>query len=394
MMNITGATDCSPAEVGYDEERIEVLHRHFQRLMDEGKLQCASYCVSRYGKVFMHGAVGPKSYKDDTIPLQPDNIQFIASMTKPFTATAIMQLAEEGLVRLDTTVATILPQFDTPPFDRITIFHLLTHTSGLHPDPGCFPNKYELSPWDVIDAGFRLHDHSSDKPFDWIEAALSLGVREHPGKQWLYCTLGYNILGAIITKLTGDSAHTYIEEHIVKPLDLADTFFTPPTKKLDRYIVSRGFEDRLDLLRKDKAPTAEDQMWDLVPATGHGMSSTPGDLNRFGNAFLNGGRLDGARILGRKTVEKMTTAAISLPNYCWEAGGARRLYGVGFDMRNDCQFTYSEGSYFDEGWGYVQLIVDPKEELVSAVFVPFADPDVFVPEALYGTQNIIWSGLM
>ena len=398
MLFTAGEIECSPADVGYDESRIEALHRHFQRLMDENKIQCASYCVSRHGKIFMYGAVGPKSFEDPSIPLQPDSINFIASMTKPFTATAIMQLVENGLTRLDVTVGSILPEFANPPFDTITIVQLLTHTAGLPPDEGCFPNEYELSPWDAISGGFNLHKPDSDKPFDWIAAVLSLGLRDKPGKQWMYSTIGYAILGAIIEKLTGVFAHTYIEENIIKPLGLKDTFFTPPVDKLDRYIVSRDFDRRLKDLREEltgvTTPTPEDQMWYTIPATGHGLSSTPYDFNRFGNAFLNGGRLDGARILGRKTVEKMTTVASALPNYCWGADGTRRLYGVGFDMIDTVQFTYSKGTFSHEGWGYVDLIIDKQEEMVSAVFVPFADPDTFQPEALYGTQNVIWSGLV
>jgi serine-type D-Ala-D-Ala carboxypeptidase len=123
------------------------------------------------------------------------------------------------------------------------------------------------------------------------------------------------------------------------------------------------------------------------------MSSTPYDLNRLGNAFLNQGELDGARILGRKAVEKMTTPAVALPSFCWDAGGQPRRYSVGFDTPDRVEFTWSESTFTHEGAGYVQLIVDPEEELVSSVFVPFTERGVFHPEALYGTQNVIWSGL-
>lgn len=395
MLYTAGPTDCSPADVGYDESRVGALHRHFQRLIDEGKLQCASYCVSRHGKVFLHGAIGRRSYQaDDGSAVRPDDLFFLSSLTKPFTATAIMQLVEDGLTRLDVAVGTILPQFATPPFDQIRLFHLLTHTSGMHPDPGCFPNKYGMSYWGAIERALMLHDDTSGEPFDWIKAALALGVRDKPGQQWRYCSFGYAVLGAIIEKLAGVKATTYIEEHIIAPLGLTDTFFVPPEEKRNRYIVSPESAEELALLSKPTLTPVELMWRDIIPSTAGGLSSTPYDINRFGNAFLNGGTLNGARILGRKAVEKMTTVATALPDFCWGADGTRRLYAIGFDMVDRMEFTYSEGTFCHEGSGFVQLIVDPREKMVSAVFVPFADPSVFVPEAVYGTQNVIWSGLI
>ena len=387
MQHTAGKVDCSPADVGFDENRVDALHRHFQRLMDEKKIQGASYCISRRGQVFLHGAVGPHSYLDDETPMRPDDIQFVASMTKVFTATVIMQLVEEGLVRLNQAVGEILPQFDTPPFDKINLFHLLTHTSGMHPDWGCLPNKYELTYWGAVHSAHKRHDPESAEPFDPISAALALGVRDEPDRQWLYSTFGFVVLGWVIEKVTGRSAHAVIEDRIAAPLGLADTFFTPPQEKLDRYMVTPWFADRID-----KAKRGEDIFWGL-PATGGGMSSTPYDLNRFGNAFLNGGELDGARILGRKAVEKMTAPVSSLPSYCWGAGGQLRRYGIGFDKADRVEFTYSDSTFCHEGAGYVQLIVDPQEELVSSVFMPYTESDVFHPDAQFSTQNVIWSGL-
>jgi len=109
--------------------------------------------------------------------------------------------------------------------------------------------------------------------------------------------------------------------------------------------------------------------------------------------MLSGGTLDGARILGRKTVEKMTTLAIhNLPDYCWKANTPDR-YGVGFDMRSGPAFTHSPGTFMHEGWGYCSLYMDPKEQLTAAWFVPFAKNEWF-PRAQYSVQNIIWSGLL
>jgi CubicO group peptidase (beta-lactamase class C family) len=108
---------------------------------------------------------------------------------------------------------------------------------------------------------------------------------------------------------------------------------------------------------------------------------------------LSGGTLDGVRILGRKAVEKMTTLAITKPNYTWNANEKERYYGVGFDMRYSPAFTYTRGSYQHEGAGACAMYIDPKEELVAAWIVPFAKEGWF-SRALWSVQNIIWSGLI
>ncbi|MDR0322212.1 MAG: beta-lactamase family protein [Treponema sp.] len=163
MLYTQGKTEVSPAEVGYDESRIQVLNDHFQRLIDDGEIQCATYCLSRKGKVFAHGAVGKKSFrKDDNTPVQPDSIRWLASITKLFTAVSIMKLVEDGVTRLDVPVAEILPQFNTPPYNGITLFQLLTHSSGLHTDDGCFDNKYQSSYWALMERAYRLYDPEKD----------------------------------------------------------------------------------------------------------------------------------------------------------------------------------------------------------------------------------------
>jgi len=108
--------------------------------------------------------------------------------------------------------------------------------------------------------------------------------------------------------------------------------------------------------------------------------------------MLFGGTFEGARVLGRKAVEKMTTVAIALPNYCCTAEEKERYYGVGFDMRNGSAFTFSQGTFMHEGSKACSLYVDPKEELVAAWIVPFAKEGWF-SRALYNMQNIIWSGI-
>jgi CubicO group peptidase (beta-lactamase class C family) len=397
MLYTQGKTECKPAEIGYNEQRIEVLNKHLQGLIDDGEIQCATYCISRKGKIFAHGAIGKKSFrKEDNTPVQPDSLRYIASVTKTFTAVAIMKLVEDGVIRLDTPIGEILPQFNTPPYNSINLFHLLTHTSGMYADGGCFENKYQSSYWSLIDSAYKLHDSEKDGEFDWITAALGTigsGLRVKPDTEWAYCTFGFVILGVVIEKLTGISAHQYIEDNICKPLGLKDTTFNTTVEMAKRYIIT---DEELEKGINDIINGTYEPRWIgeklKIPSTGGGLDGTAYDLNRFANMLLSNGTLDGVRILGRKAVEKMTTLASALPNYCWGANEKERFYGVGFDMRNGPGFTYSKESFQHEGSGACAMYIDPKEELAAAWIVPFAKEGWF-SRALFSVQNVIWSGL-
>ncbi|MCL2577125.1 MAG: beta-lactamase family protein [Defluviitaleaceae bacterium] len=397
MMLTKGKTEITPAEAGYNEERLDALHKHFQRLINEKKIQCGIYCLSRKGKIFAHGAVGRKTFNDENTPAQPDSVRYIASVTKAFTAVAIMKLVDDGLTRLDVPVGEILPQFNTPPLNQINLFHLLSHTSGLHADPGCYENKYQTSYYETIDLAYKNHDPKKDGEFDWIAAALGTigsGMRMNSGLEWSYCSFGYMILGAVIEKLTGIHAHTYIEENICKPLGMNDTRFKITPEMAKRYVCN--FEDQLEKVNNVLAGKEEEfSIWgDKIPKTGGGLISTAYDMTIFGNMALYGGTFNGTRIMGRKTMEKMTTALLrNTPNYTWFNNEKERLYGAGFDMRQGLMFTHSEGTFFHEGFGFCGMYIDPKEELVASWYTPFTD-DGWYPEALMNVQSVIWSGLI
>jgi len=393
-----GRTDITPAEANYNETRLAVLNNHFQAVIDAKEIQCATYCVSRGGKVFAHGAVGKKTFhKDDDTPALPTSVRYIASITKTFTAVAIMKLVEDGITRLDVTVGSILPQFNTAPYNQINLFHLLTHTSGLHADSHCYENKYQTNYWEMIEKAYKLRD-GDKKDFDWIAAALSTigcGMQSKPGAEWAYCSFGFIILGAVIEKLAGMSAHKYIEDNIAKPLKMTDTAFdlTPDLAKRSIY-TDAGHEKSLNKIIKGtyKPEWIGEKL--NIPNTGGGLNSTAYDLVRFGNMMLFGGTFDGARVIGRKAAEKMSALAIhNVRDDCWNANNPDRRYSIGFDMRRDTGFTFSDSTYMHEGAGACALYVDPKEELVAVWIVPYVK-DGWFPRAVWSTQNVIWSGLM
>jgi CubicO group peptidase (beta-lactamase class C family) len=395
MNVIQGKIECQPQETGYDASRLDVLNRHLQRLIDTGMISGAVYSISHKGKIIADASMGAGSRVSDE-KMMPDTIWPIASITKTFTAVAIMQLVEDGFIRLNNKVGDILPQFSKPPFDTITIMHLLTHTSGLYPDLSCFPESAPKSAWELIEIAEKLWDKTGE--FDWISVGISPGLRVPVGTQWQYCSFGFAILGEIITKVSGLFAHDYIVERIIRPLNMNDTIFVITPGMANRcFINNEEHKQIINNVLSGKSDGNEDKgsIWENIPNTGGGLYSTTTDLIRFANAMLYGGRLGDVRILGRKAVEKMTTNQLNnIPDKCWGASEPDRHYGVGFDMRETDAFTFSKGTYLHEGFGASSMYIDPKEELAAAWFVPFANIETWFPDPLYNVQNIIWSGLI
>ncbi len=379
-------TPYSPADAGYNGDRLNVLDRHFRKMMDADEIQSANYCLSRDGKVFANNATGKFCYReDDDRPLQPDTIQRIASITKLFCATAIFKLAEDGMLRLNQPVGDFIEEFKSPPFDAINIAHLLSHTSGMQADPNAFANPYFKSPWYFIE---------NMQGTNWIEAALSSGLRSRPGEEWAYCSFGFVILGEIVSRVSGVFVHDFIVENIVKPCEMQDSGFDPTIEQAKRHNIRH---ERMEKRMNDFIAGVKEEpgIWAKIPSTGGGMFSTASDLCKFGTMLLNNGSYNGKRILGRKAVEKMTGFYLTneVKDYCWNAGGIPRQYGLGPDLKHNLSSFYTKGSFFHEGAGACCLVVDPFEKLVAAWFVPFTH-DKWYAHGLNNVAAIIWSGLV
>lgn len=397
MNVINGKIDCKPIETGYDESRIEMLNKRFGEMIDRKIIHGVSYCISHKGKVIAHGALGRNNAMGIDTPMQPDTVFGIASITKTFTATAIMQLVEDGYIRLNTPVSEILPQFAEKPFDGITLWHLLTHTSGIYPDGGCFPETAPKDAWELIEAAAEKWDGKSD--FDWISAGISGGLRRPTGTEWQYSTFGFIILGEIVSRVSGINVHDYIEEKIIRPLKMQDSGFNfTPEMAAKAFCSKKEHKNYLDKIVSGEinGRDGEGSVWDNIPQTGGGIHSTVYDLIRFSNAYIYGGHLDDVRILGRKSVEKMSTVQLyNIPDRCWGADEPNRLYGIGFDIRHGQAFSYSDRTIMHEGAGASSLDIDLEEQLAAAWFVPFDEgANGWSAEPLYNVQNIIWSGLI
>lgn len=389
---VTFNTPFKPTDVGYKEERLEVLNDLFQDMIEKDQIQAAGYCLARDGKVFSHASLGQLSFRhEDPRELLPDTIFRIASITKLFTAVAIFKLVEDGKIILHQKVGEFIEEFSHPPFNEISVANLLSHTSGLQPDPNCFENPYYMTQWDHIANGFKNGEDN------WIKSALRSGMRTKPDVEWAYSSFGFVILGEIITRVSGMFVHDYIEEYILKPCEMFDSGFDDRSKKIAsrRMINNERVEEYIQKILSDTYESdKEEERWNKIPSTGGGLFSTTLDLIKFGTMLLQGGSYNGKHVISRKAIEKMTARVTSsnIKDFCWNAGGVERPYGLGPDLRGGLTTIYSNGTFMHEGAGACSLIIDPVEKMVAAYCVPFMYGG-WHQRALYGASAVMWSGL-
>ncbi len=362
-------TDITCREARYNPANVSALDAFFERLASEKKIQAASYLLARGGKIFAHKYLGRLRFDDPGRPFAPGSLRKIASITKAFTAIAVMRLAEEGLLYLEEPVADFIPEFDTPVHRGIAIWHLLTHSSGLKADPGYFLEPYP----------FRWKMNCMD---DLIRFALDGPLQSRPGACWSYSTIGFVLLAEIIARASGRPYTEYVEREVLAPLGLEDTHFRVPGDKIDRVCFTL----------KDEIGQFENmQNGRTFFLGGSGLTSTAYDLYRIGRFFLEHGTLDGVRVLGRKTVEAMVRDQFN-PNttaFCWGARLKPMEYGAGVSI--SLAGILSRYVINHEGYGRCTFFADPAEDFIAVFFVPTATH--WLPEIIENPRYIIWSGL-
>lgn len=374
-------------EAGYSERSIQFLNNHFEALIHKQQIQGAIYLLAKEGKVFAQGAFGHLRYDDEKQKLNLDSIRGIASITKLFTATAIFQLVEKGLIHLNQPVATIIKEFDNALYNTISIKHLLSHTSGIIPDSG-----YYLEPYPVYIGEYRAFYEPEDKSNltdeqrvdinkSWIKTIVAKRPICKPGEQWNYSSHGYRLLGEIISRVSGVHYNDYITDHIIKPLQLHRTFLSVPTELHDEVCAVNKWD--LEFLSREYN--------EYEPArAGGGIYSIANDLFRFAQMLVNYGELDGVRILSRKSVEKMQLNILGegLPAFSWGEKNPNKKFGLGAEPMKSIYFD--SNVFGHEGSGRCKLMIDPQKKAVMLFFVP-SNVD-WCPESIIGTENIIGAG--
>ena len=369
-----------PEAVGMSSARLARIGSALKADVELGRIPGAVVAVARKGKLVYYEAVGFRD-KDAAAPMTTDAIFSIASMTKPMTSVALLQLYEEGRVLLSDPVGKYLPQLanrrvvknldnpsETEPAARQpTLQDILRHTAGL---------LYGGRGQSALHKMYPASSSSSGRGMTGEEFLAKLGglpLAYQPGTVWDY-SLAVDVNGLVIEKLSGKSLGQYLGERVWGPLGMNDTGFRVPAEKQARY--AKGFANDPDT---GKPQFVLDLTQPLKFECGGGCAaSTAGDYVRFAQMLANKGRLGSAQILGRKTVEYMTTDHLGpeVKNGIPQVDPARVGYGFGLGVavRRQDGVSPINGSAGDYSWGGAYgtfFWVDPKEDLV-VVFMAHA----------------------
>lgn len=353
----------SPESVGVSSQRLENLSDAMQRYIDDNMLAGTVSLLSRNGKVIHLESQGWKN-KETGEAMSNDSIFVIMSMTKPIVSTALMMLYEEGRFLLTDPITDWIPELEgkkvlvsddngsyrmTP--DRpITFRHVLSHTAGVDPD------RSELSEEELA-----LLPRAATLEETLIQRA-SLPLNFHPGDDWQYGS-STDYVALLVERITGEPLRNYLQREIFDPLQMHDTFYIVPREKVDR--VAAVYK-----------PTGEGQTIELARAPEYrettyfggvaGLSSTALDYWRFSQMLLNGGELDGVRLLSPKTVNLM------ISNHSGDHDvyirGPGYTFGLGFGILNDvgtARDPLTPGTFTWGGaWGTI-FWIDPVENMIG-----------------------------
>jgi CubicO group peptidase (beta-lactamase class C family) len=362
-----------PETLGLSSVRLQRMSDAFKRDIDKGTIPGVTVMVARRGQIGWFEALGQQNPAAST-PMAHNSIFRIFSMTKPIVSVGIMMLLEEGHLLLNDPIAKYIPEFGdqkvgvenngkldlVPPVRPITIQDLLRHTSGItydHTGNGLVQQLYKES---------RLR---SRKITNAEHAALvaSLPLMCHPGAEWNY-SRSTDILGRLIEVISGKTLSAFLTERILAPLQMAETAFHTGPENADRLAEAFPTDpwtgEKVQLFNMLEKPAME--------SGGGGLVSTTMDYARFCQMLLNGGMLDGNRIIGRKTLQLMASdhlgPKIKLEGPMVPPGHS---FGLGFAVRTHeglAPFAGSVGQFYWSGVAGTFFWIDPKEELF-AVFM-------------------------
>jgi CubicO group peptidase (beta-lactamase class C family) len=375
------------ASVGVSTERLNRLHAGMQGFVDRKEVGGIVTLVARDGKVVDLTAFGFQDVEQKT-PMRADSIFRIASMSKPITSVAIMMLYEEGKLQLTDQVSRHIPAFKQqrvaeggaePVAARrgMTIRDLLSHRSGL---------TYGFLNGAAVGNGYRKNgvtDGLTATPMTLEEGINKLAAEPlvaHPGAAFNY-SLSTDVLGRVVEVVSGQPFNVFLRDRIFKPLKMADTDFVVPRAKWSRmttvYSPEQGggvrpMKDPETFGNTVMSPIAYYQEPKTYFSGGAGLASTASDYLRFAQMLLNGGELDGARLLSPKSIELMTRSQTSDLTPPVPLLGFGNNFGLGFRIVTDLAATVTLGSEGMYGWSGIygtNFWVDPKERLIGVVMV-------------------------
>jgi CubicO group peptidase (beta-lactamase class C family) len=355
---------------GMSAERLARLSAGMKELVDAGRLAGVVTMVSRHGKVVEFDAVGKRDIAANA-PMQKDSIFRIYSMSKPITGVAMMMLFEEGKWQLNDPVAKYIPEFTKLKVysteangnvvlkdqnHPVTMRELMSHSGGF--TYGFFSqtavDKMQVEA-DLLNPNNTLDE--------FIKRVAKLPLNSQPGSEWHY-SISVDIQGYIVQKLSGMPFEEFLEKRIFKPLGMSDTAFYVPKEKLNRFAEFYSY-DNDGKLKAVGVREGLNHDFSAKPAlSSGGLVSTAGDYMRFCQMLLNGGQLDGVRLLSPLTVELMRTNVLA-PSVPILAPGAG--FGLDFAIYTDPVAAggyYGKGSYWWGGAAGTWFWIDPVNDLI------------------------------
>ena len=354
-----------PEKVGVSTERLERIRPVLQDYVDNGNLPGFLTVVARQGKIVHFETIGMQDIENKK-PLEPDTIFRIYSMSKPITSVAVMMLYEEGNFQLGTPVSKFIPEFEnmkvynedqTEILDakkKITVKHLLMHTAG-------FTYGWGKKPVDERYKELKIFENITDltpsaKLADMVKKLSDIPLVHEPGEKWTY-GVSTDVLGYLVEVVSGMPFEAFLQKRLFGPLGMVDTGFSVPSEKQDRFaaLYRPNKENGMEHV-EDRGTRLANGEINFFPSGGGGLASTAADYIRFSQMLLNGGELEGVRILGKKTVELMR-----YPHH-------DNWFGLGFAVVTDEKPPNTLESVGNFSWGGAAATtfwIDPKEELIG-----------------------------
>lgn len=401
-----------PEDAGFSSERLNRLTQFFQSEVDKGSIPGAVLIVGRNGRIVYRQAIGYQD-REKKIPMKPDAMFRIFSMSKPVTSVAVMMLAEEGKIDVLAPVARYLPEFKDvkvgvekadaaggkpsltleAPVRAMTVQDLLRHTSGLVYGPfGTSLVHQQYNQANLFDNGQTLAE--------FVTKLSRLPLAHQPGSTWEY-GMSVDVLGRIVEVVSGMPFDQFLEQRITKPLGMRDTAFYASPEQMTRMVqmqVDPATGKRPDMGAVEDL-TKEKVKWF---SGGGGLLSTASDYARFCQMLVSGGELDGVRLLSPKTLAVMTSdqvpqhaARVAQPELTQDLTPVPDLgqsFGLGFAVRTDLGHSPVSGSVGDAFWAGAAgtyFWIDPQEKLYAVMMLqmPFLQAGVYrrgMREIVYG----------
>ena len=393
-----GLPEGKAADHGLSEARLDAIPGEYDQLLESEKLAGLVTVVARDGEVVHFEAFGSMDAERDK-PMQHDTIFRMYSMTKPVTGAAVMILVDEGKVALSDPVSKYIPEFENlevlveiegkepftvPAQAPMTVWHLMTHTSGLTYgfQPGTLPKMYN-------DNGVNPSGDSGLTLEEFAKKTAAMPLMFEPGSRWHY-SVAMDVLGRVVEVASGQRFGDFLEERIFAPLGMKDSGFYVSNDQLARFAANYGpAKEKKQLI--DDPQTSPYRKVPSQDSGGGGMVGTAADYLRFAQMLLNGGELEGVRILSEASVDEMTTN--QLPKGLGTAPivlfPGFEFTGMGFGYCGSATMEGYEqtpfggpGVYSWGGAASTDFWIDREEQIVGMVLTQL------MPTATYPTRQI------